>query len=71
MGSSSLGIYMSALYTLYTSDHCQTIPGDTRENVYTNIKKYSQQDFKNTYDREEAVTLNVIIAIPLVVNLAM
>ena len=44
MGSSSLGIYMSALYTLYTSDHRKTIPGDTRENVYTNIKKYSQQD---------------------------
>ena len=71
MGSSSLGIYMSALYTLYTSDHRKTIPGDTRENVYTNINKYSQQDFKNTYDREEAVTLSVIIAIPLVVNLAM
>ena len=44
MGSSSLGIYMSTLYTLYTSDYRQTIPGDTRENVYTNIKKYSQQD---------------------------
>ena len=71
MGSSSLGIYMSTLYTLYTSDYRQTIPGDTRENVYTNIKKYSQQDNKNTYDSEEAVTLNIIIAIPLVVDLAM